>query len=204
MSEEFKLEINLTEKPKFYQIHACVRCVDGECSDIIEKLKEEYEGDKHIEDYLCLIMMKIKIKKGDDRELFMSDFYNNVTKMGRGLSHLNRKLKGGARAILCIVLKKALSVGLIKMDDKIYLEASGDLEDDIGNSKDMMGLVKYYQHLGFKITNDDNLDEQLSNLSVYMFGVVESLLNKCNEDYKGFGPNSRISPELRRIIEQIN
>jgi hypothetical protein len=41
----------------------------------------------------------------------MSDFYNNVTKMGRGLSHLNRKLKGGARAILCIdTLKKALSV----------------------------------------------------------------------------------------------
>ena len=197
MTEEFKLEINLTEKPKFYQIHACVRCVDGECSNIIEQLKEEYEGDKHIEDYLCLIMMKIKIKKGSNKEIFMSDFYNNVTKLGRGLSHLNRKLKGGARAILCMVLKKALSVRLINMDDIIELEASGDLEDDIGNNKDMMGLVKYYQYLGFKITNDDNLEEQLSNLSVYMSGVVGTLLNKCNED------ENKISPELRRIIEQI-
>lgn len=205
MTEEFKLEINLTEKPKFYQIHACVRCVDqpqglgnNECNDIIEQLKEEYEGDKHIEDYLCLIMMKIKIKKGSNKEIFMSDFYNNVTKLGRGLSHLNRKLKGGARAILCMVLKKALSVRLIKTDDIIELEASGDLEDDIGNSKDMMGLVNYYKSLGFKITNDDNLEEQLSNLSVYMSGVVETLLNKCNED------ENKISPELRRIIEQIN
>jgi len=198
MGEEFKLEINLTEKPKYYQIHACVRCVEGECSDIIEQLKEEYEGDKNIEDYLCLIMMKIKIKKGSDREIFMSDFYNNVTKLGRGLSYLNRKLKGGARAILCMVLKKALSVGLIKMDDTIELEASGDLEDDIGNAKDMLGLVNYYKHLGFKVSNDNNLKQQLEDMSVYMFGVVGTLLNKCNEDEK------KISPELKRILEQIN
>ena len=209
MAEEFKLEINLTDKPKFYQIHACVRCVDGEssprsgseqseCDSIIEQLKEEYEGDKHIEDYLCLIMMKIKIKKGSNKEIFMSDFYNNVTKLGRGLSYLNRKLKGGARAILCMVLRKALSVGLLKMDDIIELEASGDLEDDIGNAKDMMGLVNYYKSLGFKISDDSNLKEQLTNLSVYMYGVVGTLLNKCNED------ENKISPELRRIIEQIN
>ncbi len=204
MSEEFRLEINLIEKPKYYQIHACVRCVEGECNDIIKKLEEEYEGDKNIDDYLCLIMMKIKIKKGSKREIFMSDFYNNVTKMGRGLSYLNKKLKGGARAILCMVLKKALSVGLLKIDDIIHLEASGDLEDDIGNIKDMMGLVNYYKHLGFKISDENNLEEQLSNLSVYMFGVVGALLNKCNEDFKGFGPNTRISPELRRILEQIN
>lgn len=201
MSEEFKLEITLTDKPKFYQIHACVRCVDqglgeSECESIIKQLKEEYEGDKNIEDYLCLIMMKIKIKKGNDRDIFMSDFYNNVTKLGRGLSHLNKKLKGGARAILCMILKKALHAGILNMDDIIHLEASGDLEDDIGNIKDMMGLINYYKYLGFKITNDDNLKEQLEDMSVYMFGVVGTLLNKCNEN--------NISPELKRIIEQIN
>ncbi len=141
--------------------------------------------------------MKIKIKKGDDREIFMSDFYNNVTKMGRGLSPLNKKLKGGARAILCMVLKKALSVGLIKIDDIIHLEASGDLEDDIGNTKDMMGLVNYYKHLGFKVSDSRTLKQQLSNLSVYMFGVVGTLLNKCNED------ENKISPELRNIINQV-
>jgi hypothetical protein len=203
MSQEFKLELNLTEKSKFYQIHACIRCTSEACSDIIEQLKEEYEGEKNIEDYLCLIMIKIKIKKdlgsfqkGSDRDILMSDFYNNVTKMGRGLSYLNRKLKGGARALLCMVLKKALNAGILTMDDIINLEASGELEDDIGNTKDMMGLIKYYQSLGFKITNNDNLEEQLEDMSVYMFGVVGTLLNKCNEN--------NISPELRRILEQIN
>jgi hypothetical protein len=125
----------------------------------------------------------------------MKDFYNNVTKLGRGLSHLNRKLKGGARAILCMILLKSLNSGLIGEQDEIHLEASGDLEDDIGNAKDMMGLVKYYQHLGFKITNESNLDEQLSNLSVYMYGSVGDILNRCND--------VKISPELRKIIKQI-
>jgi hypothetical protein len=195
MGEEFKLEINLTEKPKFYQVHACVRCVVGECSDIIKQLEEEYEGDNNINDYLCLIMIKLKIKKGSDKQIFMSDFYNNVTKLGRGLSHLNRKLKGGARAILCMVLLKALNTGLIGQQDEIHLEASGDLEDDIGNAKDMMGLVKYYQYLGFKITDESDLKRQLENLSVYMYGTVESVLSKCND--------VKISPELRKIINQI-
>jgi len=213
MGEEFKLEINLTEKPKFYQVHACIRCVEGEstprsgserseCRSIIKQLEEEYEGDKNINDYLCLIMIKLKIKKnlgsfqkGSDRQIFMSDFYNNVTKLGRGLSHLNRKLKGGARAILCMVLLKALNAGLIGEKDEIHLEASGDLEDDIGNAKDMMGLVNYYKYLGFKITDETDLKKQLENLSVYMYGTVESVLNKCND--------VKISPELRKIINQI-
>jgi len=195
MGEEFKLEIGLTEKPKFYQIHACVRCTNEACTDIIEQLKEEYEGDNNINDYLCLIMIKLKIKKGTDKQIFMSDFYNNVTKLGRGLSHLNRKLKGGARAILCMVLLKALNTGLIEEKDEIHLEASGDLEDDIGNAKDMMGLVNYYKYLGFKITDETDLKRQLENLSVYMYGTVESVLGKCND--------VKISPELRKIINQI-
>jgi len=197
MGEEFKIEIGLTEEKDCYHIHACLRCVDdrSECSSIIEQLKEEYEGDDNINDYLCLIMMKLKIDKGSNREIFMSDFYNNVTKLGRGLSQLNRKLKGGARAILCMVLLKALNSGLIKEKDEIHLEASGDLEDDIGNTKDMMGLVNYYQHLGFKITNENNLEEQLEDLSVYMYGVVGHILDRCD--------NVKISPELKKIIRKI-
>ena len=46
-----------------------------------------------------------------------------------------------------------------------------------------------------QITNENNLDEQLSNLSVYMYGVVGDILNRCND--------VKISPELRKIIKQI-
>ncbi len=192
MTTEFKIEVNLKEFDKFYQIHACVRCIQGECESVIKQLEEEYwqvpwkrsqedidhEGDENIEDYLCLIMMKLKIKKGSKREIFMSDFYNNVTKLGRGLSHLSKKLKGGARAILCMILLKALNAGLIGEQDEIHLEASGDLEDDIGNQKDMMGLVNYYKMLGFKITNENNLDEQLEDMSVYMYETVGKILDR--------------------------
>ncbi len=195
----FKLEINLTEKPKYYQIHACVRCVEDECESIIQKLKEEYEGDKNIQDYLCLIMMKIKIKKdhkGEDRQIIMTDFYNNVTKLGRGLSPLSKKLKGGARAILCMILKKCLNAGILKEDDIIELEASGDLEDEQGNQKEMEGLIKYYKMLGFKVQDETDLEEQIDNMSVYMYGVVGNLLIKCSEI-------KNISPELIDIIRQI-
>jgi hypothetical protein len=204
---EFKLEINLTEKPKYYQIHACIRCVVGEysprsgyerseCESIIDKLKEEYEGDKNIQDYLCLIMIKLKIKKGSDRQIVMTDFYNNVTKLGRGLSPLSKKLKGGARAILCMILNKSLNAGILKQDDIIRLEASGDLEDEHGNQKEMIGLINYYKMLGFKIEDESDLEEQIDNMSVYMYGIVGTLLNKCS-DIKN------ISPELLDIIKQI-
>lgn len=194
MNEEFKIEIDITDDNKYYNIHACLRCIDGECGSVIDKLKEEYEGDEDINDYLCLIMIRLNINK-NTRKIFMSDFYNNVTKLGRGLSHLNRKLKGGARAILCMILLKAYNGGIIKDEDKIQLEASGDLEDDIGNAKDMIGLVNYYKHLGFKITDENNLEDQLANLSVYMYGKVGDILDRCND--------VKISPELRKIIRQI-
>ncbi len=196
---EFKLEINLTEKKNYHQIHVCIRCIDGVCADIIDKLKEEYEGDKNINDYLCLIMIKLKVKKTsqkEERQIFMSDFYNNVTKLGRGLSPLSKKLKGGARAVLCMLLKKAVNSGLILKDDIVRLDASGDLEDEHGNQKEMIGLINYYKMLGFQIEDETDLEEQIDNMSVYMYGVVEDLLNKCSEI-------KNISPELVDIIRQI-
>ena len=41
-----------------------------------------------------------------------------------------------------------------------------------------------------------DLEEQIDNMSVYMYGVVEDLLNKCSEI-------KNISPELVDIIRQI-
>ena len=193
--EEFKLEINLTEKKNFHQLHVCIKCIDGVCGEVINKLKEEYEGEKNIEDYLCLIMIKLKIKKGEDRQILMSDFYNNVTKYGRGLSHLSNKLKGGAHAVLCMLLKKAVTAGLILRDDVVYLEASGDLEDESGEPLPMENLIKYYNSLGFKVLDESTLEEQLDNMSVPMGGVVSHLLGKCM--------GKTISPELRRILGEI-
>ena len=59
----------------------------------------------------------------------------------------------------------------------------------------MMGLVNYYKMLGFKITNENNLDQQLEDMSVYMHETVGNILDRCN--------NVKISPELRKIIKQI-
>jgi hypothetical protein len=125
----------------------------------------------------------------------MTDFYNNVTKYGRGLSHLSEKLKGGARAILCMLLKKAVNSNLIKMNDYVLLEASGDLEDEDGEELPMENLVNYYKMLGFEVSDESTYEDQLDKMGVFMHGKVEKLLNKCT--------SVRVSLELQSIIDRM-
>ena len=127
---EFQIETDIRTSRNKKTVFVCLRCIEGVCASVIDKIKEEYGDDE--EDQLCLIMIKVEIETGKEKRIIMTDFYNNVTKYGRGLSHLSEKLKGGARAILCMLLKKAVSAGLLKTDDFVLLEASGDLEDEDG------------------------------------------------------------------------
>lgn len=187
---EFQIETDIRTSKHKKTVFVCLRCIDGVCASIIDKIKEEY-GD---EDQLCLIMIKVEINQ-KNRRIIMTDFYNNVTKYGRGLSHLSEKLKGGARAILCMLLKKAISVGLIKMDDFVLLEASGDLEDEDGEELPMENLVDYYIKLGFEVSTPETYEEQLDNMAVYMHGQVSKLLDKCT--------TVRVSPELQSIIDRM-
>ena len=53
------------------------------------------------------------------------------------------------------------------------------------------------QDLQTKFEDIGGMEEQLEDMSVYMYGVVRSLLNRCNED------ENKISPELRNIINRV-
>ena len=189
---EFQIETDIRTSRNKKTVFVCLRCIEGVCSSVIDKIKEEYDEE---EDQLCLIMILVTIEGGKKKRIIMTDFYNNVTKYGRGLSHLSEKLKGGARAILCMLLKKAVSSGLLKADDFVLLEASGDLEDEDGEELPMENLVDYYIKLGFEVSTPETYEEQLDNMAVYMHGQVSNLLDKCT--------SVRVSPELQSIIDRM-
>lgn len=190
---EFQIETDIRTSKNKKTVFVCLRCIEGVCASVIDKIREEYDDD---EDQLCLIMIKVEIKgSGETKRIIMTDFYNNVTKYGRGLTYLSEKLKGGARAILCMLLKKAVSAGLININDFVLLEASGDLEDESGEELPMENLINYYKMLGFVVSNPSTYEEQLDNMAVYMHGKVSDLLYKCT--------SVRVSPELQSIIDRM-
>ncbi len=174
---EFQIETDIRIEDGIKTVFVCLRCIEGVCASVINKIKEEYGDDD--EDQLCLIMIKVEIEEGEEKRIVMTDFYNNVTKYGRGLSHLSEKLKGGARAVLCMLLKKAINAGLINENDFVLLEASGDLEDESGEQLPMENLVNYYKMLGFVVSRPKTYKRQLDNMAVYMHGKVSDLLDKC-------------------------
>jgi hypothetical protein len=190
---EFQIETDIRIEDDIKTIFVCLRCIEGVCASVINKIKEEYGDDD--EDQLCLIMIKVTIEEGTKKRIIMTDFYNNVTKYGRGLTHLSEKLKGGARAILCMLLKKAINAGLINENDFVLLEASGDLEDENDEELPMENLVNYYKMLGFVVSKPKTYKQQLDNMAVYMHGQVSDLLDKCT--------SVRVSPELQSVIDRI-
>lgn len=190
---EFQIETDIRIEDGIKTVFVCLRCIEGVCASVINKIKEEYGDDD--EDQLCLIMIKVEIEEGEEKRIVMTDFYNNVTKYGRGLSHLSEKLKGGARAVLCMLLKKAINAGLINENDFVLLEASGDLEDESGEQLPMENLVNYYKMLGFVVSRPKTYKRQLDNMAVYMHGKVSDLLDKCT--------SVRVSPELQSVIDRM-
>ena len=183
----------------------CLRCEPNEtkeCQFVLQQLKEEYEGEENIEKYLCLIKVELhvysKMKKDKDTmikyRVELSDFYNNVTKYGKGLSYLSSKLKGGAYAIFCMLLTKAMNEELITSNDTIIVKASGDLDD-----KDMSGLVAYYERLGFQQSDPENLEHHLYELEVPLHARVETILNYCNYRFD----QGHISDELSDILRKF-
>lgn len=196
---EFQIETDIRTSKNKKTVFVCLRCIEGVCASIIDKIKEEYDEEEH----LCLIMIKVTIEnekaggKSDkaQKRIIMTDFYNNVTKYGRGLSHLSQKLKGGARALLCMLLKKAVNTGLIDTNDFVLLEASGDLEDENEEQLPMENLVNYYKMLGFEVSTPESYEDQLDNMAVYMHGQVSDLLDRCT--------SVRVSPELQSVIDRM-
>ena len=94
-----------------------------------------------------------------------------------------------------MLLKKAVNAGLLRMDDYVLLEASGDLQDEEGEDLPMENLVNYYKMLGFEVSDPSTYEKQLDNMAVFMEGKVENLLDKCT--------SVSISPELQSIIDRM-
>jgi hypothetical protein len=196
-----------------YSISICLKCFNKECEPVIQALREEYESqfdEDEIEKYLCLINIKLNIfpnfqhleytdydgienenQFGVKYRVYLQDFYNNVTKYGKGISFLNPKLKGAGFSLLCMVLKKALETNLISLDDNIVLIASGDLDD----REDMSGLIRYYEKLGFQQSYPENEKENIDDFEVPMHGSVRNIVNNCKKN--------KISNELKHILESI-
>ncbi len=196
---EFKIDIFATQDNDETSVTVCLRCLDESCSHVIEELKREFLEEEYKEN-LCLVKVKLVIKdeevySNDMSKRFISratlmDFYNNVTKNGRGLSHLSAKLKNGGKALFCMLIKKCLSSGMLDRDDIIILEASGDYRD-----KNMVGLVRYYQNMGFYVLNEKTLESDIRAMSVYMYGRVRDVEASCN--------NCVVSREMQGIIDEV-
>jgi len=85
-----------------------------------------------------------------------------------------KKLKGIGEVILCLVLNNMLSRKLVDESSIITLEASGKVE-----GKGMLGLVKYYERLGFKQAYPDLLEIGLKNSAVPMKATIGDVVNRC-------------------------
>lgn len=184
-------------------LSVCLKCENiEECKHIERILREEYEGEDNIEDFLCLIKVDLhiysKLRKSSDTGVYytieLTDFYNNVTKYGKGLSYLHSKLKGGAFAVFCILLIRAIRMDLIKEEDIITLKASGDLDD-----REMTDLIRYYESLGFVQSDPHNIMYHLDEQEVPMHGKVKDVINECKKRFD----TGKVSPELSKILQQI-
>jgi hypothetical protein len=218
MSNDFKVEIStqfgLNEEDILYDdydsdksnknatiISVCLTCINKECLNIIEEIKKDPD---FFDDEICLIRIRLTIFKDnhiykyDNKNIYfkayLNDFYNNITKYGKGISYLSQKLKGGAKAMFALLLLKATQSNVLDNNDIILLEASGDENEN----ENMLGLIHYYEKLGFSILNKKNLETQLEEQSVMMFGKVESVIrNSSNMNY------INISEELKSILNQF-
>ena len=178
-------------------ISVCLKCTNKDCLTILEEAKKDFE------DEVCLIRIKLTIykenyiykygKKSLFFKAYLNDFYNNVTKYGKGISYLNQKLKGGGKAMFAMLLIRAIQSNVLTNDDIILLEASGDENE----SENMLGLIQYYEKLGFTVLNKATLQTQIEDQSVMMFGKVQTVIHNVTNSYSSF------SPELVSIINQM-
>ena len=199
--QEFRLEILTTSIAGGNRINICLKCVSPICEHITEILEREFNfyEEYEINEKVCLIQIGLEIYDeiqkdtavyGVKYKAYLSDFYNNVTKYGKGLSYLSKKLKGGAAALLCMLINNGFSSGFLREDDIIILDASGELAGE-----DMHRLLDYYISLGFQESYPDMINIYMDHLTVPMYGKVKDILNKCSQ--------KQFSQELRQVLEQL-
>ena len=177
----------------------CLKCYNKLCEPIITNLKEEYDEDEYDEN-VCLLKVQISIYNStDNAELYnisnyrikIEEFYNNISIYGNQTILNNPKLKGAAHALLCLILLHCLNKKLIHPKEFIVLNASGDLSD-----KNMTGLIRYYETLGFIQSYPENEEDFVDQKDVPMVSIVERILTLCSL--------KEISPELASLLSSEN
>lgn len=170
------------------------------------------EGDYVVEDKEEKVKNKIKFRIPSNAHLF--GYYNDIRKYNLQGYEQTKKLKGIVHIIFCDILANALSENYITLDSIITLEASGalmkseeeikkEIESGLDDSnystlKDMLGLVKHYETLGFKQSLPQLLAIGLENANIPMQGKVKDILEVCVKN-----PESKVKAiEKIRIIKK--
>lgn len=186
--DDYQLQIKLFSLPdrNYYNYDACLYYVGNDA-----KMNLSLQEQKSFP--LCLINLELWISNDKltgsidlDEEnvfryeipykVFLKSYYNNTRKYGLDKFLQTNKLKGIPQIILCILLSIVLENNLIHLDDTITLEASGEIE-----SKDMIGLIRHYKSLGFKVVFPEYLKEGLESQVVPMESFVSTVLQVCNK-----------------------
>jgi len=201
MNKDFRIDFRLIKEQNNYTYFVCLNYV-GQNFDLIETIEDikiesffyEDMGDNpayNADDY-CLSMLTLSVGKykNVEGELEVDDD-NTIKYSMKSDVHLGglynrflsnelkdypeiKKLKGIGEVILCLVLNNMLSRKLVDESSIITLEASGKVE-----GKGMLGLVKYYERLGFKQAYPELLEIGLKNSAVPMKATIGDVVNRC-------------------------
>jgi hypothetical protein len=150
-----KVTINITDDA----VNVCISCL----------------GESVLPSNTCLL--SITIRKDTPGVAVMSDFYHIILKGGNGTSKVSPKLKGAIYAVLCMLLKEAVSKGIMELSDQIIV-LSNEFRDPL--------VERFYERIGF------SYDARLQRFR----GSVQQVFGVCQAN------EHMISQELLRVVQQ--
>jgi hypothetical protein len=93
--------------------------------------------------------------------------------------------------LLCVIVNDILSKNILTREQFITLEASGEIE-----GKNMEGLVKYYETLGFKQVYPQLLEVGISQTNVPMKATLGEIIDNCNF--------SKMSEDVNKLYRTVS
>lgn len=206
MSSEFRLNIEKRQKGKAYFYNVCITYVGDniEYKNAIMRLSKNYNKPSYcvFELYLTVkfldrIETEIPDYESGDYAIMYSDchleYFSNNALTERSIISFeeNKRLKGIGHALLCIILRDVIDNNILKPESVITLEAGATLP-----GKNMIGLIKYYERLGFKQYLPDSLYLLLNTGSnVPMNAKISDILSSCNK--------AQYSTDVLKIINEV-
>ena len=207
--KDFKLEIRNIKDDDKITYYACLTYVgkDRTFINAIEQVKEDtyfYEDEDspaYKPDDLCLFTIMLNVEdtkiKGsyiinntddEDSEEFdkikysmhsncnLTSFYNNTIKYDLLQNfEQSKKLKGVGYMILCSILRHIVSTNILSDDKFITLQASGEIPE-----RGMLGLVNYYEFMGFRQVFPSLLEIGIAQADVPMRARLSDIIERCS------------------------